>query len=391
MSTTWPLVPLGEVLRLDTEKVSVRPDVAYEMVGVYSFGRGLFNKEPVLGINTSYKFFYRLKADHVVMSQLFGWEGALAISDDRFAGKYVSPQFPTFHCESDRLERKYLSWLMKRPSFWRELGTRTKGMGDRRRTLNPEALFSSVIPLPPLAEQRRIVARIEELAAKIEEARGLRRKALEEAKAILQSALNNLFMTTGAHWQPLSMTQAIIINDKQVNPTLPEYSGLPHISGENMQSGTCRLLPYRTAEADGVKSGNYLFAGNTILYSKIRPYLRKAVYVDFPGVCSADIYPIKVIDAELEPRFLMWSLVAPKFSEYANKLSGRTRMPKLNRTQLFGFNLTRPRMEEQRRIVAYLDVLQAKVDALKMLQEETAKELDALLPSVLDRAFKGEL
>ena len=46
---------------------------------------------------------------------------------------------------------------------------------------------------------------------------------------------------------------------------------------------------------------------------------------------------------------------------------------------------------ERSRIVAYLDGLQSKVDALKRLQTETASELNAMLPSVLDRAFKGEL
>jgi type I restriction enzyme S subunit len=50
-----------------------------------------------------------------------------------------------------------------------------------------------------------------------------------------------------------------------------------------------------------------------------------------------------------------------------------------------------PPLAEQRHIVAYLDNLQMKVDALKRLQAETATELEALLPSVLDRAFKGEL
>ena len=50
-----------------------------------------------------------------------------------------------------------------------------------------------------------------------------------------------------------------------------------------------------------------------------------------------------------------------------------------------------PPLPEQRRIVAYLDNLQAKVDALKRLQAETATELDALLPSILDRAFRGDL
>jgi type I restriction enzyme S subunit len=50
-----------------------------------------------------------------------------------------------------------------------------------------------------------------------------------------------------------------------------------------------------------------------------------------------------------------------------------------------------PPLPEQRHIVAYLDTLQAKVDALRHLQEETGAELGALLPAVLDRAFRGEL
>ena len=50
-----------------------------------------------------------------------------------------------------------------------------------------------------------------------------------------------------------------------------------------------------------------------------------------------------------------------------------------------------PPLAEQRRIVAELDALQAEVDGLKRLQAETSAELDALLPAILDRAFKGEL
>ena len=50
-----------------------------------------------------------------------------------------------------------------------------------------------------------------------------------------------------------------------------------------------------------------------------------------------------------------------------------------------------PPLPEQRRIVAELDALQLQVDALKRLQAETSVELDALLPAILDRAFKGEL
>jgi hypothetical protein len=49
-----------------------------------------------------------------------------------------------------------------------------------------------------------------------------------------------------------------------------------------------------------------------------------------------------------------------------------------------------PPVDEQRRLVGELDALQAKVDVLKRLRGETAAELDALLPAILDRAFKGE-
>jgi type I restriction enzyme S subunit len=45
----------------------------------------------------------------------------------------------------------------------------------------------------------------------------------------------------------------------------------------------------------------------------------------------------------------------------------------------------------QYRIVSELEALQAEVDALRRLQAETGAELDALLPAILDKAFKGEL
>lgn len=152
MSNSLRRLRLGEVLTIDLDRVSLDPAATYPMVGVLSFAKGVFNRKPIQNGETSYKCFYRLKPDHVVMSQLFGWEGALALSSTSFAGKFLSPQFPTFLCDAERLDRAFLGWLMRQPSFWEELGSRTTGMGDRRRTLNPRALFACEIPLPPLEE-----------------------------------------------------------------------------------------------------------------------------------------------------------------------------------------------------------------------------------------------
>ena len=64
---------------------------------------------------------------------------------------------------------------------------------------------------------------------------------------------------------------------------------------------------------------------------------------------------------------------------------------KVNQKHIASRLIPVPSLDEQRRIVVYLDGLQAKVDELKRLQGQTQEELDALMPSVLAKAFKGEM
>src|SRR5437762_507147 len=80
----------------------------------------------------------------------------------------------------------------------------------------------------------------------------------------------------------------------------------PHIAPNHIESGTGRLLAHTTVKEDGVKSPKHSFRAGQILYSKIRPYLAKAVLVDFSGMCSADMYPIESqIDATYFHRWLV--------------------------------------------------------------------------------------
>ena len=87
----------------------------------------------------------------------------------------------------------------------------------------------------------------------------------------------------------------------------------------------------------------------------------------------------------------MYWLCQPAIQEFINdEQKGATRQG-FTKAQIQAFEISMPPLPEQRRIVAELDALQAEVYALKRLQVETAVELDALLPSILDKAFKGEL
>jgi len=62
----WPLVPLGEVLTKSNDRVSVSVDGEYPKFGIYSFGRGLFAKPPILGSSSSATMFFRAKANQFV-------------------------------------------------------------------------------------------------------------------------------------------------------------------------------------------------------------------------------------------------------------------------------------------------------------------------------------
>jgi type I restriction enzyme S subunit len=104
------------------------------------------------------------------------------------------------------------------------------------------------------------------------------------------------------------------------------------------------------------------------------------------------IFRIRTKPDKFVPEFVAKLIGSPVGKAYFQDASKQTtNLASINQRQLKAFRVFQPPLPEQRRIVAELDALQAEVDALKRLQAETAAELDALLPSILDKAFKGEL
>jgi len=249
-------------------------------------------------------------------------------------------------------------------------------------------------PVRSLAEQQRIVARIEALFAELREAHRLHEEVVADTGRLMEAVLAEVFnpdvTSTWPYEDPLG--QLVDITASLVDPTLPEYRDLPHIHGQVVEEGTGRLLEYHSAAEDGMRSNKYLFRPGSVVYSKIRPYLRKVTLVDFQGLCSADMYPIEVkkIDA-LIPEFLMWALLSPNFTDYANSVSGRARIPKINRPQLFAYHLPYPDVDTQKAIAHHLKSTQAEVTEMQKAQAEAAELLKQVEQAILTQAFRGEL
>jgi type I restriction enzyme S subunit len=93
----------------------------------------------------------------------------------------------------------------------------------------------------------------------------------------------------------------------------------------------------------------------------------------------------------LDSKYLMHFLLSPPAQEVVHGGKVDTARANISLGDLADLALPVPPIPEQHRIVNHLDNLQAKVSEVKRLQTESAAELDALLPSILDKAFKGEL
>ena len=379
----WSLVNLGEVLRVDLDRVHIDPSTSYPMVGVYSFGRGLFHKEPVENGSTSYKYFNRLKPDHFIMSQLFGWEGALALSSEEFAGKFVSPQFPTFKCDSDRLNKEYLWWYVRRPEFWTELGSRTGGMGDRRRTLNPKALLASEIPLPPLEEQRRIVARIEELTGGIEEARELRRQADKELKALSMSLLASF-----GGMPKVPMAGLVHLRKPDIEVKAHEeytFAGVYSFGRGVFKGQTKSGMDFSYKRLTKLKRRNFT-------YPKLMAW--EGAFGMVPDECAgcyvSPEFPVfEVIEDRVFPEVIDTYFTSPGLWPQISGASTGTnvRRRRLNPKDFLQLNMPLP----PRKIQEQIRQIRSEQSKVAKLSEDFQLETKALTFSILDHAFRGEL
>ncbi len=261
--------------------------------------------------------------------------------------------------------------------------------------------------LPPLAEQKRIVAKLDALGARSARAR----KELERIdtlvarykQAVLSKAFSGELLGLPSQqtelpnercwdipggWKWVLFSDVVQIASNLVKPE--KIWGLPHIAPDNIKRGEAKLLPFNTIGQDGVISPKHHFFPGQILYSKIRPYLRKAVLVDFEGGCSADMYPLTASE-KIVPRYLLSWLVSEDFTWFATQHQGRTVLPKINQKALNQTPLPLPPLPEQREIVRRIESAFGKIDRLAGEAKRALALVGRLDEAVLAKAFRGEL
>ena len=376
MREGWRLGRLGDLVAPDSVKVPVEPGESYPIVGVLGFGRGLLHRDPVVSSSTSYKYLHRIKPGYLVYSKLKAFEGAITVAPANIGPVYASPEFPTFSCTSATTPA-FVHLLTQQPQLWESMAGMSKGVGGRRERLDPKDLLLVPVVIPPLDEQRRVVDLIGALDDAIEAA---------EATQSRLTALTNPIRDVELWATPerTCLSELCDVDGSLVSPA-GENARLPHVGAERIVSGTGELVGVTTAAEDGVTSGKYRFGPQHVVYSKIRPNLRKVAMPDFDGLCSADAYPL-LPATDVPRRYLQQLLLSRPFTEAATSRSGRTKMPKINRTELLSIPVPKTSAAAMRDLASRLDA----VEQGRLAAADCANAARNLRSNLLTTLLSGE-
>ncbi|MEH2079232.1 MAG: restriction endonuclease subunit S [Nostoc sp.] len=396
MSKIYPLVPLYEVLTEYKEYIETPEPKIYPKLSVKLYGKGVVLDEPADGTFLRMKKHQIAKSGQVILSEIWGKKGAIGFVPPEGNGALCTSHFFLFDVNYKKLEPKYLQLIFSANFLEEQLNIEAKGTTGYA-AVRPKYLLAAKMPLPPLEEQRRIVARVEELVGKVEEVRSLRKKVNQEAQALLDSILHKVFVDEENVWTQLNVGSVAEIIDPNPSHRMPHYSehGVPFISTvdfEGSESIRKKTAKYVTEETYDEQLKRCAFAIGDILYSRIGTIGQARILTEVWDFALSHVLVVVKPNRDIVlPRFLLWYLRSDSIIAQAANATRSVGVPDLGIKRIREFHIPVPPFPEQHRIVAYLDQLQSKVGAMKHLREEAMTELDALLPSILNKAFKGEL
>lgn len=399
--TEHPKVSLGELLRLERRPVKVRADQQYQEIGIYCFGRGIFCKTPRTGFEVGDKHLFLLKEGDFILQVTFAWEGALAIVSAAEDGMYGSTRYPTFRVDETRCVPQFLLHYFKTKDGLQQLISICPGSAGRNRVLSIKRIPEVLVPLPPLPEQRRIVLRIQELSERIENARNLRQHARKETDSLVNAKLRETYEALAKRHGTMRLGNLIThagYGSSEKCTSEKDDGAVPVLRIPNVASERIELKDLKFARLSARDRERLLLVRGDVLIVRTNGSLdlvgRSAVVDKLPEPMAFASYMIRLrfdtasILPHYAQRMLRHLRVSGKLIDFARTTAGQYNV---SLGRLRSAEIPVPPLPEQHRITGYCDELQEKTDSLTVLQAETSIELGALMPSILAKAFRGEL
>lgn len=393
----YPLVPLAEVLTQYTDYIDAPEPKIYPKLSVKLYGKGVVLDEAADGSLLKMKRHQIAKAGQVILSEIWGKKGAIGIVPSEGNGALCTSHFFLFDVRKDRLLPGYLQAAFTANLLEEQLGAEAKGTTGYA-AVRPKHLLAARIPIPSISEQRRILSQIDRLTTKVTEARTLREEASAQSSRLLKAALHRI----GHELQATGKLGNVLL-DKPRNGWSAKCDnsegGTPVLSLSAVTGFRYRATEFKRTSLHAPKGAHFwLRPGDLLITRSNTPELvgHAAIYSGTPSPC---IYPdlmmrVPVKHDSVVPTFVWYWLQSPVVRDFISQSAKGTSptMKKISQDVVMAIPFpTGISIQEQRQIVAELDGLQRRVDSLRQLQNQTEAELHALMPSILSKAFRGEL
>jgi type I restriction enzyme S subunit len=396
MMLSFPKVRLGSFLKYRKEHFTLDDSLRYKRVRVQLHNRGIVLRDVVAGAELRTKRQQVVRAGDFLVAEIDAKVGGFGIIPAEVDGAIVSSHYFLFQIDETQCQSGWLNAFIRAGGL--EEQVKARGTTNYA-AIRPEHILDFEIPLPPLPEQRRIVARIEELAAKIEEARGLRRGSIIQTDALESSATAEAFASLSRAPRLSIQELAEVRGGIQKGPHRAAGSNpVRYLTVAHVQRNYICLSDPRFFEVSPEELERWrLEAGDVLIIEGNGSPAQIGRAALFRGEIPDCVHQNHVI--RIRPNR---KLIDREFlSSYLNSPPGQDEVHSQSRTTIGLRNLSIGRIKEiavpvppldrQHRIAGHVAAMQAKLRELRRVQAETAAELDALLPSVLGKAFRGEL
>lgn len=271
---------------------------------------------------------------------------------------------------SKKVDAIFLKLWMQSESFQESLSKYSQGAAIQN--IASVAILKNIeIPLPPLQEQQRIVAILDEAFRAIDKAKANTEQNLKNASELFESELQRVFSEKGDGWEEKTLGEVIEIRNGKNQSSVISKSGKYKIMGS-------------AGNVMGFATDYICEEGTTIIGRKGN--ISKPLYIEekFWNVDTAfGLYPKNNLNKKLV-YYICLTI------DFAGMNRGTT-IPSLVKSELLKLNIFIPTEKDQQKIVSKLDALREQTKKLEAVYEKKLQDLEELKKSVLSKAFSGEL
>ena len=328
--------------------------------------------------------------DRTVLVSINGTLGNVAFYQDE---KVVLGKSACYFNLLDEIDKNFIRYIILSPKFVKYMHTEATGATIKNVSL--KSMRGYTIDLPPLKEQKEIVAIIDEAFAAIDTARANLEKNIENAKELFESKLSAIFSQQGNNWEEKNLGE-VCDNFQYGSSSKSLGEGkLPVLRMGNIQEGKIDWtnLKYSDNEVDNEK---YLLNHDDIVFNRTNSpehVGKTAIYKsEMPAIFAGYIIRVKVKEDVLNSDFLNFFLNSKDARDYGySVMSSSVNQANINASKLKQYKIRLPDLETQVGLVKELQVLKKNIDRIQTSYIRKLESISELKKSILQKAFRGEL